>query len=125
MDDPFTFGPVTPVIPATDLLRSIAFYVETLGFEEVFRSGDPPEYAGLRCGAATIHLFACNEPKIAEWTAFRIAVDAVDALFERCLAADIVHPNGALSERPWGTRDFTVLDPSGVGVTFWEREGSR
>jgi uncharacterized glyoxalase superfamily protein PhnB len=116
-----TFGPATPVIPADDVSRSLAFYVDVLGFEEVFRAGDPVGYAGVRRGEATVHLVTCKEPKIAEWTAFRIGVNAIDVLFEHCLAAGVVHPNGALGERPWGSRDFSVIDPSGVCITFWER----
>ena len=122
MDDAASFGPVTPIVPAEDVDRSLAFYVEILGFEEVFRSGTPTNYAGLRRGLATIHLFACTEPNIAAWTAFRVSTDRIDSLYEHCQEAGIVHPNGSLGPRPWGTRDFTVLDPAGVCVTFWERE---
>jgi len=121
MEDAFGFGPVTPVIPAEDVTASLAFYVEKLGFEEVFRDGAPTNYAGIRCGLATIHLFTCTEPNIAEWTALRIGAGDIDALYTRCEAAAIVHPNGKLSLQPWGSRDFTVLDPSGVGITFFER----
>jgi catechol 2,3-dioxygenase-like lactoylglutathione lyase family enzyme len=115
------FGPITPVIPANDIGRSLAFYVDVLGFEEVFRSGSPTDYAGVRRGLATLHLFACTEAKIAEWTGFRIGVSNIESLFARYEALGIVHPNGTLGERPWGSRDFTVLDPSGIGITFWEQ----
>jgi catechol 2,3-dioxygenase-like lactoylglutathione lyase family enzyme len=115
------FGPVTPVIPALDVARSLAFYVDILGFEEVFRSGNPADYVGIRCGLATLHIFACTEPTIAEWTALRIAVSDIESLFAHCEASGIVHPNGTLAVQPWGSRDFTVLDPSGVGITFWEQ----
>ena len=121
MNDTITFGTVTPLIPADDVSRSLAFYVETLGFEEAFRAGTPPDYAGIRRGVANVHIFACKEPRIAEWTAFRIGVDGLDSLFARCAEAGIVHPNGGVAIRAWGTREFTVLDPSGVGITFWER----
>jgi hypothetical protein len=102
------FGPVTPVIPADDVGRSLS-------------SGEPVNYAGLRRGLATLHLFACSEPNIARWTAFRIGVDEIELLFEHAEAAGIVHPGGRLGVRPWGSREFTVLDPSGVGITFWQR----
>ena len=33
-------------------------------------------------------------------------------------AAGIVHPNGALADKPWGTREFAILDPDGNLLTF-------
>jgi len=32
-----------------------------------------------------------------------------------------VHPNGELGERPWGTREFSIVDPSGVCIALVER----
>ncbi len=29
-----------------------------------------------------------------------------------------VHPNGGLSTKPWGTREFSAIDPNGVCLTF-------
>jgi uncharacterized glyoxalase superfamily protein PhnB len=124
METSINFGAITPVVPAADMERSLRFYVETLGFEERFRSGAPLDYAGVVRDLATLHLFSCTEPKIAEWTAFRIGVDDLDALYARCVAAGIVHPNGAIGERPWGSRDFSVIDPAGVCITFWQRTDS-
>ncbi|GAC1544908.1 MAG: hypothetical protein NVS2B17_26680 [Candidatus Velthaea sp.] len=115
------FGAVTPVVPARDVAASIAFYTEILGFDETFRDDEPPKYAGVARGAAEIHLFACDDHRIAEWTAFRIGVHDIEALFEHCLARNIVHPHGALARKPWGTREFTVVDPAGICITFWQR----
>lgn len=120
MEDRPTFGPATPVIPAADVERSFAFYVETLGFKEAFRYGSPLEYAGVRRGLAAVHIFACSEPKIAEWTAFRVRVHDLESLHARCEAAGVIHPNGAIGKRPWGTREFAAVDPAGVCITFWQ-----
>ncbi len=113
------FGVPTPVIPAMDVDQSLRFYTALLGFTEVFRSGTPPDYAGLVRGETTLHIFACPDRKIGEWTMFRVRVDDVDALYVTADAAGIVHPSGALAPRPWGSREFTVVDPAGVCVTFW------
>jgi catechol 2,3-dioxygenase-like lactoylglutathione lyase family enzyme len=114
------FVAVTPVIPARDVAAGLAFYVEKLGFAELWRNGDPPDAAAVRRGGVTIHLFACDDPKIAQWTALRIETHEIDVLYERCERAGIVHPNGRLEEKPWGNSEFTALDLDGVGLVFWE-----
>jgi hypothetical protein len=37
------------------------------------------------------------------------------------LAAGCTHPNGALGTQPWGTREFSIIDPSGVCIAFVEQ----
>jgi catechol 2,3-dioxygenase-like lactoylglutathione lyase family enzyme len=32
----------------------------------------------------------------------------------------MVHPNATLEDKPWGTREFAVLDPDGNLITFYE-----
>jgi len=34
-----------------------------------------------------------------------------------------VHPNGPLADTPWGTREFTVLDPHRNCVAFFQPIG--
>jgi len=31
----------------------------------------------------------------------------------------VVHPNGPLQTKPWGTKEFGAIDPNGVCVTFY------
>jgi uncharacterized glyoxalase superfamily protein PhnB len=50
----------------------------------------------------------------------RFVVDDVDALYaELKKHKNVIHPNGALETKPWGTREFGVLDPTGVCITFY------
>jgi catechol 2,3-dioxygenase-like lactoylglutathione lyase family enzyme len=120
VDEPIVFGEVTPVVPARDVAAALRFYVEKLGFTEVWRGGEPVTDDAVRRGAVSVMFFACDDPKIAQWTAFRVRSSAVAALYEHCLAQGIAHPDGALRETSWGTREFVVLDQDGVGITFWE-----
>jgi catechol 2,3-dioxygenase-like lactoylglutathione lyase family enzyme len=114
-----TFGAVTPLVPVRDVDAAIAFYRDRLGFAEEWHHGDAD---GLRRDAAEIVLTRCPGPAaIFEWTSFRIAVTGIAVLHDACRAAEIVHPNGALQDRPWGTSEFAVLDPDGICITFWER----
>ncbi|MEA2666327.1 MAG: hypothetical protein QOI11_3271 [Candidatus Eremiobacteraeota bacterium] len=119
MDERIVFGEVTPVVPARDVAAALRFYVEKLGFTEAWRSGEPATDGVVRHGAVSVMFFACDDPKIAQWTAFRVRAAGVAQLYEHCRAQGIVHPNGALRETPWDTREFVVLDQDGVGITFW------
>jgi len=109
-----------PVIPALDVAVSAAFYEAKLGFTEIFRGGDPPVYAGMQRDGVRFHIFECVDKRIADWTAFRIYVRGIAELYATSRTARIVHPNGALGDTPWRTTEFTIIDPSGVAVTFVE-----
>jgi catechol 2,3-dioxygenase-like lactoylglutathione lyase family enzyme len=130
-----TFGTTIPALPAADLARSVAFYRDRLDFEVVHQEDG---FASLRRDGATLHFWGATdegwrdeldasrpvrsgaESFIAGTASCRIAVEGVDALHEECSAAGIVHPNGSLAQKPWGSREFTILDPDGNCVTFFE-----
>jgi hypothetical protein len=41
-------------------------------------------------------------------------------LFEAFSAERIIHPNGHLGLKPWGVKEFSILDTDGNLVTFEE-----
>jgi len=108
-----------------DLDVSIRFYERALGFRLARRE---PDYAGLELGDATIGLGPVAKlPAHAVGPGFTrerlarehgagveivIGVADVDATFKAAqqAGARVVEP---LQDRPWGLRDFRVLDPDG------------
>ena len=114
---PPRFDDAVPVLPAVDLEAAMRFYKGKLGFTEEFRAEG---YAALSRDGVEIHLWLCEDRRIAESTSCRINVQGIDELFEECRERDIVHPNGALVTKPWGLREFTVVDTSGNSITFAE-----
>lgn len=118
---PFRFLGVSPLIPARDVEEAIVFYRDSLGFELRYRDAEPAQFAIVGRDAAQLHLFANQDKHLADWTSLRIEVDGIDALYGRCQEGGCVHPNGLLGERPWGTREFSILDPSGVCVALVQR----
>jgi uncharacterized glyoxalase superfamily protein PhnB len=123
MSLPFRFLAVSPLISARDVEEAIAFYRISLGFELDYRDAEPAQFAIVGRDGARLHLFASQDKHLADWTSLRIEVDGIEALYERCQEAGCVHPNGLLGERPWGTREFSVLDPSGVCIAFVQGKG--
>ena len=51
----------------------------------------------------------------------RLAVSGIEMMYaEFQKRGGKVHPNGPLQTKPWGTKEFAAIDPTGVCVTFQE-----
>lgn len=122
MTSSIRFLSVSPLIPARDVEEAIRFYRNALGFELDYRDAEPAQFAIVGSEGATLHLFASQDKHLADWTSLRIGVEGIDALYARCGEAGCVHPNGPLGSRPWGTREFSIVDPSGVCIAFVEQD---
>ncbi len=106
-------------LAAVNIPTAVAFYEQQLGFTRIFQTDD---YAGIKRDAVELNLWQCDDKYIAEHTACRIEVEHIDALYAEYSARNLIHPNGALQVQPWGTKEFTVLDHDGNGLTFVEQE---
>jgi uncharacterized glyoxalase superfamily protein PhnB len=113
-----------PVLPAANAAESLAWWTEIAGFTEVFRDATPPNYAGVRRGDAHLHIAAMDDKQLArtigDQTMIRFVVAGIDALYAEFQKRGAVHPNGSLQTKPWGTREFSAIDPNGVCITFQE-----
>src|SRR5471032_3096518 len=108
----------TPVLASLDIERSVEFFCTHLGFRHIYAVQN--QYGIVNCDTVSIHFWACMEKHIAENTSCRIAVTGVEALYERCKTAGIVHPRSSLQTQPWGSIEFGIVDPDGNLVTFSE-----
>jgi uncharacterized glyoxalase superfamily protein PhnB len=125
------FKKLTPNLLVANVERSLAFYVDVLGFERGMTVPDasPFIFASVTSGAVEIFL---NDAAtgIREYPAFAgrrlgatgtlyIEVEGVDALHDRLQAAvTIVMP---LITQFYGVREFAFEDPDGYVITFAER----
>lgn len=112
-----------PVLPAEDVAASLAWWTSVCGFTETFRNATPPTYAGLQREGADLHLAVLTDSigarTVGDQTMLRFTVDDLDAFYaEYQQRGGIVHPNGRVQVKPWGTREFSAIDPNGVCVTF-------
>lgn len=127
------FRAAVPVLPVAAIAPACRFYAERLGMRVIHADEG---YAVLGRDGVEVHLWAATdgawrereagrpvvsgaETFLAGTASCRILVDDIEALHEDCRAACIVHPNGPLRDRPWGLREFAVLDPDGNLVTFF------
>src|SRR3954468_10836160 len=112
------FIAATPVLASLDIERSAEFFSSKLGFTKVHVA--QAEYGIVSNGPVEIHFWACNDRHIAEATGCRVQVQGIEGLHARCASHAIVHPNAPLANKPWGTKEFAVLDPDGNLLTFYE-----
>jgi catechol 2,3-dioxygenase-like lactoylglutathione lyase family enzyme len=123
-DPPVRFLAAVPALPVSDERRAVAFF-EALGFEELTSGGRG--LGILRRDAVEVHVWVADgsapgaERRLAGSASCRIQVTGVETLHERCQVLGVVHPNAPLSDQPWGTREFAVLDPDNNLVAFYER----
>lgn len=113
-----TMTSISPMIPADGVEDAIAFYCDKLGFALAYRDAQPASFANITRDGIQIHLFKSDNRELAEWTSLRIQVERIDQLYGECVEHGIVHPNGKLDTKPWGSREFAIIDPSGVCITF-------
>jgi catechol 2,3-dioxygenase-like lactoylglutathione lyase family enzyme len=111
-----TFLAAAPVLPSLDIARTVEFYCKTLGFDEVHAV--PCEYAIVERGSVELHFWFTEDAALPKASGCRVQVTGIDALYAHCNSFDVVHPNGSLADKPWGTREFAILDPDGNLVTF-------
>jgi catechol 2,3-dioxygenase-like lactoylglutathione lyase family enzyme len=112
-----TFNSVTPRVPVPDIDTALAFYVDRLGFELAWKWGDPATHAGICRGAVSLDLIVV--PATMQGTAMGyVRIDGVDAYHAELRARNVA--TGDIGDRPYGLRDFEVIDPSGNRFIFGE-----
>lgn len=111
-----------PITPAgQDLEKAIAFYETELGFKVTWRD-ESGKLAIIVRDSAEMMLQESDDAHWASQTAYLIRTRNVQAMYDECLArgGKAIHPNGPLRKRPWGTTEFSIIDPAGVCITFYE-----
>ena len=107
---------IAPEIPVSDLSRSTEYYETKLGFRVAMWMPDGA-YAVVERDDVAIHLF--HDASAAAPVSIHVFTDGLDELY-----AELVQRGANLTEqianRPWGCRDFRVLDDSGNTIKFTE-----
>ena len=105
-----------PILPSRSVSDTVAFY-KRLGFEggaHEFDSG----YGILRRGPVEIHFFTHKELVPAESSAgCYIRVTDVESFYQSCLSSQLPRAGiprmDTLEDKPWGLREFAILDLDG------------
>jgi uncharacterized glyoxalase superfamily protein PhnB len=117
---------VAPVLLVRDIVASVEFWRERVGFETDAIHGEPPSFAMPTRDGVTIMLAqapAGTEPPVPNWRVLDkcnqvyVWVDDANALYDelRGRGAPI---DFSIYDTPWGTREFGIQDPEEHDIAF-------
>lgn len=110
---------IHPKLPMRNKDVTRAYYIDQLGFKEIGRT-DYPDYLMIEKDQIEIHFFKFTDldPK-ENYGQVYIRTDQIDEFYESLLERKTeIHPNGKLQNKPWGQREFALLDPDNNLLTF-------
>lgn len=110
---------ICPKLPMHDKRVTENYYVNSLGFS---RTGveDYEGYLMLKRDNIEIHFFEFRELDPREnYGQVYIRTTDIDYLYRSLLDLNVpIHPNAPLETKPWGQREFALLDPDNNLLTF-------
>jgi hypothetical protein len=108
---------IIPKLPMRNRSLTKEFYLNQLSFELISDYGD---YILLKKDEIEIHFFEFKTLNPLEnYGQVYIRVIDIDKLYKSLLDKSIaIHPNGHLEFKPWGQKEFSLLDPDNNLLTF-------
>lgn len=108
---------IIPKLPMRDKMLTKEFYLNQLSFELISDYGD---YILFKKDQIEIHFFEFKTLNPLEnYGQVYIRVVDIDKLYRTLLDNAIeIHPNGHLEVKPWGQKEFSLLDPDNNLLTF-------
>jgi catechol 2,3-dioxygenase-like lactoylglutathione lyase family enzyme len=110
---------IHPKLPMRDKAATRDFYLHQLNFEE-FGSADFEGYLMVQKDDIQIHFFEFKEldPK-ENYGQVYIRTNEIDKLYQTMLDNNVtIHPAAHLQIKPWGQKEFALLDPDNNLLTF-------
>jgi len=110
---------INPKLPMRNKNVTRKFYINKLGFKE-FGSSEFDYYLMMEKDQIQIHFFEFKELKPKEnYGQVYIRTDNIDDFYQSLLDfKTTIHPNGLLENKPWGQKEFSILDPDNNLLTF-------
>jgi|SRR5690606_19110071 len=115
---------IHPKIPMRDKAKTRDFYLNKLGFSE-FGDADYDGYLMVQKDRIQIHFFEFKDldPKENSGMVY-IRTDDIEGLYQSMLDSNLpIHPAGQLHTKPWGQKEFSMLDPDNNLLTFGQSMG--
>lgn len=110
---------IHPKLPMRNKTVTRDYYINKLGFKE-FGSADFEGYLMVQKDQIQIHFFEFKDldPK-ENYGMVYIRTDNIDGLYQSFLDKNVpIHPNTPLQTKPWGQKEFALLDPDHNLLTF-------
>lgn len=110
---------IHPKLPMRRKESTKDFYITLLSFNEYGFTGSD-SYLMITKDAVQLHFFEHTtlDPLTNDGQVY-IRTDDIDSLYNHLLEKGvIIHPAGHLAVKPWGTKEFSLLDPDNNLLTF-------
>ncbi|MBP9740941.1 MAG: VOC family protein, partial [Chitinophagaceae bacterium] len=101
---------ILPKLPMRNKTVTEDFYITKLGFKKI---GNFEGYLMVLKDAIEIHFFEFQtlNPK-ENYGQIYIRTNAIEQLYQEMMDKKLsIHPNGSLQIKPWGQKEFSMLDP--------------
>ncbi len=110
---------IIPKLPMRNKAITKDYYVNQLGFTDI-GSQDFDGYLILQRDQIEIHFFEFKDLNPKEnYGQVYIRTDRIDTLYQSLIAnGSAIHPSGPLQVKPWGQKEFSMLDPDHNLLTF-------
>ena len=110
---------IHPKLPMRDKLVTQEYYMNILGFQNVGIT-DYEGYLMLKKDEVEIHFFEFKELHIKEnYGQIYLRTNNIEELYDELLNQNVpIHPNAPLQIKPWGQKEFSLLDPDCNLLTF-------
>ncbi|MDI3322118.1 bleomycin resistance protein [Pinibacter soli] len=112
---------IHPKLPMRSKAATRDYYLNKLGFIQL-GSLDWDGYLMIGKDNIEIHFFEFKEldPK-ENYGQVYIRVNNIEVFYQSLIDAKVaIHPNGHLETKPWGQKEFSLLDPDNNLLTFGE-----
>ncbi|MES2795244.1 MAG: VOC family protein [Bacteroidota bacterium] len=109
---------VHPKLPMRNKAITKDFYINKLGFEQF--GGDYPDYLMVQKDSIQIHFFEFPEidPK-ENYGQIYLRTNTIEEWYQLALDKKVELPQaGHLKAKPWGIKEFALLDPDNNLLTF-------
>lgn len=111
------FDTVTPRLPVSDMEVALAFYCDQLGFQIGWKWGNPATHVNVCRDSVSLDLILTPPGRRGPAMAY-IQLSGVDSYFAELKEREV--PADEPENRPYGMRDFEVVDPNGNRLAFGE-----
>lgn len=110
---------IHPKLPMREKLLTKEYYLSQLNFALIAEYDD---YLIIGKDEIEIHLFNFkNLDPLENYGQVYIRTSEIENLYTTLIENNVtIHPNGSLQTKPWGQKEFSLLDPDNNLLTFGE-----
>jgi catechol 2,3-dioxygenase-like lactoylglutathione lyase family enzyme len=112
---------IHPKIPMRDKIKTKEYYISKLGFRDI-GAEDYDGYLMLKKDNVEIHFFEFKDLDPGEnYGQVYIRTNDIEGYYKFLQDNNVkIHPNAPLQIKPWGQKEFSLLDPDNNLLTFGE-----